>query len=86
MERTKRGAAVYNNIGRATRSGALAGLRTLCLAMPLGLLGKWLFGVYGLYAALPLASLLASSRGSRRRSRPERFLIPLGAGSAAGRG
>jgi Na+-driven multidrug efflux pump len=58
--------SVYNNIGQASRTAGFAALRTLALAVPLGALGQLLCGFYGVYAALPLASVITERIAARR--------------------
>ena len=58
--------SVYNNIGQASRTLSFSALRTLALAIPLGALGQIVCGVYGVYAALPLASLITERIATRR--------------------
>ena len=58
--------SVYNNIGQAARTLSFSALRTLALAVPLGALGQVLCGFYGVYAALPLASVIAERIATRR--------------------
>jgi Na+-driven multidrug efflux pump len=58
--------AVYNNIGQSVTAASFGVLRTVILAIPLGLIGTLTFGFHGLYAALPLASVITERYTTHR--------------------
>lgn len=57
--------SAFNAMDHATRSTVLSVIRSIALAVPLAWLGGRFFGLYGIFAGLVLASLVAAVLGLR---------------------